>query len=445
LVYPKGIEKQVGTNSKNILLLFVYILLGLWVLYTFFKPEKSDEVVFSIGAGTKEIKFVKRLIDEFEVKNPAIKVRFNVLPAPTDQQHHYYLTTLGAKTKDIDVMRIDTIWIAEFASAGWLEPMDSYINLDQRESFIQVIEKISVFRGKLYAIPWNANIGILYYRKDLLEKYNLNPPKTWEELIDTCTKISANETVFGYLWQGKQYEGLVCNFIEFIGSNNGGIIDDAGKVIVNSVQNKIVLDFMQDLIWKYQISPPNTHSELMEESSRHLFQQGKGLFLRNWTYVWDLCQEDPSLRGKVGVTLLPKFSDSTIDSSCLQHFGTSVYGGWHLSINTYSKKKELAWQLIEFLTSNKAQKELAKNLSWAPTRSILYKDPELLRELPFLPIVETSLKNIQIRPNLPYYQWISDILQKHINKVLSNQISSDEALRNIHAKLEEIKYEFSKD
>jgi len=414
-------------NPKKTILLSVYIIVGLWTTYTFFKASKTEEVVFSIGAGTEEIRFIKTLVDKFEAENPAIKVKLNVLPAPTDQQHHYYLTTLGAKTSEIDVMRIDTIWIAEFASAGWLESLEGYVDPEDRASFISVTEKTDVFRGRLYAIPWDANIGLLYYRKDLLEKYNLDAPHTWDDLVKACLKISSGEHVYGYLWQGKQYEGLVCNFIEFIGSNDGGIIDDTGRIIVDSELNKIALDFMHDLIWEYRVSPQNTHSELMEESSRHLFQQGKGLFLRNWTYVWDLCQEDPLMKGKVGVSLLPKFPD----------------GGWHLAINACSKNKKQAWRLIEFLTSPEAQKELAMNLSWAPTRHALYNDPELIQKLPFLPIVELALKDVQIRPNLPYYQWVSDILQKHINKVLSNQTSSDAALRTMNAKLEGIKSEFT--
>ena len=422
--------------TKHTLLVLTYIMLAVWVAYAFSRTDKTDEVVFSMGGGTKEISFVKSLIEEFEARNPAIKVKLNVLPAPTDQQHHYYLTTLGAKTREIDVMRIDTIWVAEFASAGWLESLEGCINPEDRASFIPVTEKTDVFRRQLYAIPWDANIGLLYYRKDLLEKYNLDAPHTWDDLVKACLKISSGEHVYGYLWQGKQYEGLVCNFVEFIGSNNGGIIDDAGRIMVNSEQNKIALDFMHDLIWEYRISPQNTHSELIEESSRHLFQQGKGLFLRNWTYVWELCQEDPLMKGKVGVSLLPKFSDGN---------PASVYGGWHLAINAHSKKKEQAWKLIEFLTSPEAQRELAMNLSWAPTRHALYNDPELIQKLPFLPIVELALKDVQIRPNLPYYQWVSDILQKHINRVLSNQTGSQEALQTIQTKLEGIKNEFAKD
>src|SRR3972149_6524327 len=422
--------------TKHTLLVSTYIMLAVWIAYAFFRTDKTDEVVFSMGGGTKEISFVKSLIRELEARTPSIKVNLTVLPAPTDQQHHYYLTTLGAKTREIDVMRIDTIWIAEFASAGWLESLEDYINPEDRASFIPVTEKTDVFRGCLYAIPWDANIGLLYYRKDLLEKYKLDTPHTWDELVKACLTISSDEHVYGYLWQGKQYEGLVCNFIEFIGSNNGGIIDDTGRIIVNSEQNKIALDFMHDLIWEYRISPQNTHSELMEESSRHLFQQGKGLFLRNWTYVWELCLEDPLMKGKVGVSLLPKFSDG-------KH--APVYGGWHLAINARSKNKKQAWRLIEFLTSPEAQKELAMNLSWAPTRHALYNDPELIQKLPFLPIVELALKDVQIRPNLPYYQWVSDILQKHINRVLSNQTGSQEALQTIQTKLEGIKNEFAKD
>lgn len=422
--------------KKRTILLFVYSLLLLWIIHSFLRVKNANEVVFSIGAGIHEIRFLKELVNEFEVKNPDTKVRLNILPAPTDQQYHYYLTTLGSKTVDIDVMRIDTIWIAEFASARWLEPLDSFISSEQRASFIPIIERNNIFRNKLYAIPWNANIGMLYYRKDLLDKYNLNPPETWEELVDTCTKICANEPVFGYLWQGKQYEGLVCNFLECIGSNNGGIISNNGRLIVNSVQNKIALDLMHDFIWKYRISPPNTHSELMEESSRHLFQQSKGLFLRNWTYVWDLCQEDPALKGKIGVSPLPKFSHGN---------STAVYGGWHLAINAYSRNKKQAWQLVDFLTSPEVQKELAMNLSWAPTRYALYNDPELIQKLPFLPIVEMVLENVLLRPNLPYYQWISDVLQKYVNEVLSDQMGSDEALKTIHKELEGMRNEFAAD
>jgi multiple sugar transport system substrate-binding protein len=193
---------------------------------------------------------------------------------------------------------------------------------------------------------------------------------------------------------------------------------------------------MHDLIWKYKISPQNTYSELMEESSRHLFQQGKGLFLRNWTYVWDLCQEDITLKDKVGVALLPKFPDGSFASVC---------GGWHLAINANSGKKAQAWKLIEFLTSAKVQKRLAENVSWAPTRSSLYKDAELIEKLPFLPIVEQSLENIQMRPNVPYYQWISDVLQKYLSKVLSRQMEIQEALQIMQDKIERIKDDFAKE
>ncbi len=146
-------------NPKKTSVVFVYVLVGLWIAYAFLRTKKPDELVFSIGAGTEEIRFIKTLVDQFEAENPAIKVTLNALPAPTDQQHHYYLTTLGAKNKDFDVMRIDTIWIAEFASAGWLKSLENCINKEDRASFIPVTEKTNVFQCDLYAIPWNSNGG----------------------------------------------------------------------------------------------------------------------------------------------------------------------------------------------------------------------------------------------------------------------------------------------
>ncbi len=421
-------------SVKQIVFVSLYILVGSWIIYTFVRVKKAEEIVFSIGAGTEEIKLIKELIHEFEYQNPPVRVTLNILPAPTDQQHHYYLTTLGAKATDIDVVRIDTIWIAEFAAAGWLEPLGDYLPAEDATAFIPITDETNRYQGNLYAIPWNANIGLLYYRKDIVNKYNVPPPDTWEDLVDICMKATGSEAMHGYLWQGKQYEGLVCNFIEFIGSNGGEIINNDGDVVVNSFQNEKALNLMHDMIWKYRISPPNTPSELMEESSRHLFQQGKGLFLRNWTYVWDICQRDSTMRSKVGVTRLPKFSGKN---------STSVYAGWHLAMSACSKKKGLAWRLINFLTSSHAQKELALHLSWAPTRISLYKYPVLLQKLPFLEIIEESLKDIQIRPNLPYYQWISDVIQKHVNKVLSNQTNSKQALQTIQTELERIKNEFT--
>ena len=213
---------------KQVIIPCIYIFVLSWVVYTSFRTKQKGEIVFCIGAGSEEIRCIKTLVAKFEAANPTIKVALNVLPASSDQQHHYYITTLGAKNKDADVMRIDTIWVAEFASARWLEPLDAAHNRATGLFYSHHPEKNNVFRNKLYAIPWNANIGVLYYRKDLLDKYNLHPPETWEDLIAACSKISAHEPVMGYLWQGKQYEGLVCNFIEFIGSNNGGILTARG-------------------------------------------------------------------------------------------------------------------------------------------------------------------------------------------------------------------------
>ncbi len=421
-------ETRKTLKPANILLPFFYFFLALWIAYAFFRLKKENEIVFSIGGRNEEVKYIRKLLNDFEDKNRIIKVKLNVLPESVDQQHHYYRKTLRTKTTNIDVLTIDTTWTAEFASAGWLEPLGNYVNRKRGDTFIPVTNKTGFLQGDVYAVPWKADIGLLYYRKDLLDKYNLSPPDTWKALIDTSGKIMDSELIYGYLWEGKLYDELVCSFIEFIGSNNGEIIDDKGRIVVNSPQNREALDLMHDLIWKYRISPQS-----IEESPRNLFQHGKGLFLRDWTHVWNLNRRDPSMRDKLGISQLPGFPDGE---------SSPVYAGWHLAINASSARKAHARKLIDFLSSRNTQKRLALHLSWAPTRSVLYNDPGLLKRLPFLPIIKASFHNIQVRPGLPYYQEISSIIQREVNKVLSNQISSEQALQTIQTELEQIKNEF---
>lgn len=429
-------ETRKTFKPAKILLPFFYVFLAAGIAYTFLKPKKEIEVVFSIGTGAKETQLIRSILQDFENKNPTIKVKLNILPTPADRQYDYYHSTLGAKTANIDVLSIDTTWTAEFASAGWLEPLGNYISRRSRNGFIPVTNKTDFFQGTMYAIPWNADIGLLYYRKDLLGKYNLSPPDTWEKLIDTCVEIMASQPIHGYLWKGRDYDELVCNFIEFIGSNNGEIIDNKGRVVVNSSQNRAALDLMHGLIWKHRVSPSNTTSEFMEGRSRDLFHNDRSLFLRDWTYSWDLSRNDPSMRRKVGIAQLPKFPDGKPGP---------VYAGRHLAINANSIKKAEAWKLVDFLTSRHTQKKLAIYLSWAPTRNVLYRDHGLLQRLPFLPIIKASFHNIRIRPNLPYYQRMSAVIQEHVSRVLSNQISSEQALQTIQAELEHIKNEFTQD
>jgi len=189
---------------------------------------------------------------------------------------------------------MDIAWIAQFAASDYLEPLDSYLKenkLELEAFFSRVLNLADKYNGKLIALPVYVDGGPLYYRKDLLKKYGYSKaPTTGEELLNCSLRIQegerkSNPNFYGFLWQGAQYEGLICNFLEFAGSNQGGIVIADGKILLNSKENRQALQFMYDLIHKHKVSPPNTFTEMKEEEVRIFFQQGNALFERNCPYA----------------------------------------------------------------------------------------------------------------------------------------------------------------
>jgi multiple sugar transport system substrate-binding protein len=324
---------------------------------------------------------------------------------------------------------MDVIWVPEFARAGWLRDLSHLFPKGERIEFFPGPMKAVTYHNKIYAIPWYIDAGLLYYRKDLLRKYGLSPPKTWQELIRTAQYIMPKEPgLYGFIWQGKQYEGLVCNVLEYFRSNGGGVLEDT-KVVIDSDENIYSLRFMRDMIIKYRVTPYLVTTAI-EEPTRHIFGNGKALFMRNWPYAWNIFEKEGSpVKGKVGVTLLPSF---------LEGMSASTLGGWQLGINKYSKHPETAEKLIKFLTSPEAQKTLALTLGYKPTRKSLYKDKDLLREQPFIASLYEVFMKAKPRPVSPYYMMITQVMQPEFSAALSGIKTPEEALRSAREQIEHI-------
>src|SRR5690606_30420613 len=152
------------------------------------------------------------LVRDYEARHPGVRVRTETLPSSSDEQHLYYVINLRAGARDFDVFALDVIWVAEFARAGWLADLTALLSAAEQRAFFDGPMQAARYGGRLYAIPWFMDAGLLYYRKDLLAKHGYAPPRTWEQLARAARAISAREPgVYGFVWQGKQYEGLVCN------------------------------------------------------------------------------------------------------------------------------------------------------------------------------------------------------------------------------------------
>ncbi len=413
-----------------------YTSLAIGAFLVFGCNPETARLTFAVGGASNEIEFWEKIIGEF-TDSTGIEVIVLRQPTDTEQRRQGLVIPLRSRQRDPDIFLMDVIWVGQFVAADWLESLDSVAmasDIDLGNFFEPIIDQVDTYHDRLYALPVYNDCGLLYYRKDLLEKYGFGAPTTWQELIESAVSIQKKERVknpyfYGFVWQGAQYEGLICNFLEFAVSNNGGIIDSGGSMIVHTAQNIEATKLMYDFIDEYGISPPNTYTEMKEEETRLTFERGNALYERNWPYAWGLHNgEESPVRGKVAVTVLPRANDG-------QH--ASTLGGWHIGISRFSDRKTEASMLLKFVLSYETQKNLALMLGWNPGRSDLYEDEDINVSVPHLNILKKSFENAAARPTTPFYTQISDVLQKHLSAVLSGESSPDEALLNAQHEIKE--------
>jgi multiple sugar transport system substrate-binding protein len=375
---------------------------------------------------------LRALLDQFRRGHPSIDVREEILPASSDQQHLFYVTNLEAQADDFDVFALDIIWTPEFRRAGWLHNLTPYLEPEDLAHFLPAAIQAAVHNGQIYALPWFTDVGVLYYRRDLLEAYTLPLPRTFTELTAIARQIlqrTGDPRLTGFVWQGKQYEGLICVALEFMRAYGGGIMDEQGQSLLTQPATAVGLQTLRDMIAKDRISTPFV-TTTDEEMARHIFTRGEAVFMRNWPYAWALLNaEDSPVRGRVGVTAVPGGP---------HHAGVPTLGGWHLGVNRFSKHPQLAWELIAFLTSEEAQRKLAVAGGLKPTRVSVYHDPQAQQEDPSLSLFFPFVQAARPRPVTPFYLMLSQVLQGEISAAVTGIKPTDLALRDAERQLQRI-------
>lgn len=387
--------------------------------------SKSEEVVtITYARGKDTTPGTQKMLEAFENKYPNIKVNYQEMPSQSDQQHNAFATALSAGDDSVDVYRLDIIWPSEFASAGWILPLDDYFSEEEREKFLQGPIQGCTYNGSIYAVPLYTDAGVLYYRKDLIP----NPPETWDELYSIGKKLMDEGKVeYGFVFQANQYEGLVCNVLEYIHSNGGKVIDGS-NVVLNSENAIEALNIFKKML---DIAPEGV-TTYIENDGGVMFQEGKVAFMRNWPTWWsNLNSDESAVKGKVGVAPIPKGPNG--DAT-----GKATLGGWNLAINKNSKNKDAAWTFIEFMTGEEAQKIQAIEGGNLPVRQNLYKDADVIKANPHFESMYDVLVNALPRPVSPFYPKISESIQINTHKFLMGEIDAKTAVENMAKEIQEI-------
>ncbi|HEX7337733.1 MAG TPA: ABC transporter substrate-binding protein [Gemmatimonadales bacterium] len=382
-------------------------------------------VTFPISALGAEGEVLERQLSRFMAANPGIKVVQRITPDAADQKHQLYVQWLNAGASDPDILQLDVIWTPEFAAAGWILPLNQF-GPDTAAFFPSTIVA-NQWQDSLYALPWFIDVGMLYWRTDLMA----SAPVTYAELTRESQRAQrARRLRYGYVWQGARYEGLVVNFLEYLGAHGGRILD-RGQVVVNSAEGLRALSEMRDEIYRHGVVPSSVLT-WHEEESRFAFQNGEAAFMRNWPYPVPLMQDSAESRvaGKFSVAPLPAGPGGR---------PTSAIGGAQLAINRRTEHPEAAWAVINYLTQPEQMRERARVVGQFPTRPGVYDDPELASGLAIPPATVRRIIEYAVpRPVTPVYTQLSEILQIHLHRALTRQAEPAAALGRAQAEMQRV-------
>jgi multiple sugar transport system substrate-binding protein len=364
------------------------------------------------------------LIQEFEKAYPKIHVSLQSAPTDTDTNRASLITTISGGAKTPDVYMGDVIWPAQFGKAGLAVPLSKYLPKSYWNTFASGLVSGATYNGQVYGAPFFEDQGFLYYRKDLLAKEHLAVPKTWQQLESEAAELKNKGLVkYGYVWQGASYEGLTCNFMEYLGSAGGTALNSGNtKATLNSAAGTQAATFMRSLITSG--ASPSAVTTFQEAQAMSAFATGQAAFLRNWDYGWSYAQtasSPSSVVGKVGVSPLPSFSGQPSP-------GTSNIGGWNLYINPHSKNIAADLTFIKWMTGTEAQTTLATQFSEIPTVQSVRTSPSVVSKNPVLATVPKT-RLIPRPAGTPQYAKVSQAIYTNINSMLSGSTTPSAALK----------------
>ena len=395
----------------------------------------AAEVAISCGAVGQEMELCKTGAEAW-AKKTGNTVKVVSTPNDTNERLALYQQLLSAGAADVDVFQIDVIWPGILGN-NFID-LAPYTKGAEKNHFKAIVDNNTV-GGKLVAMPWFTDAGVLYYRKDLLEKYGVTAPTTWQELTDAATKIqdgerkAGNDKFWGYVFQGKAYEGLTCDALEWVDSFGGGaIVDPEGKITISNEKAAAALDLAAS--WIGKIAPEGALN-YGEEEARGVFQSGNSAFMRNWPYAWSLGNgADSPIKDKIGVVALPK---GGADGK-----NTGALGGWQLAVSKYSKNADAAADLVVYLTSPEEQKRRAITGSYNPTIAALYDDADVLKAVPFFGSLKATFTSAVARPSKatgPKYNEVSNAFWNAVHNVLAGKAKGADALSDLDGELANIK------
>lgn len=389
----------------------------------------SGNLIFSMGPDDPN-KTITKLIDKFNKQNKGeFQVTYREMPADTGQYFDKLRTEFQAGGGDIDVIGADVIWPIQFAAQGWLQDLSDNFPESEQQKFLQAPLEASIYEDGIFAVPWFTDAGLLYYRQDLLD----TPPKTWEEFKEMALTVSQEAGIpNGFAFQGSNYEGGVCNALEYIRTHGGDVLENvtSGPVIIDSPESVAGLETYRSMV--ADGVAPEAVVNYTETESVPVFGDGESVFLREWPGTYgDIQGGAYKLKGEqVGVAPIPVAPGNE---------SFSTLGGWNMAINAATDMPDEAWEFVQFMTNEENLKYRAIEGGYIPGRSSLLNDPEVDEANPIVGLAkEILLDNATSRPVTQFYGDMSLEMAEQFNAALKGDVSPQQAVKTLQESLSSI-------
>ena len=392
--------------------------------------QQTNLRVFSGGTNQRP-DLMRKLFDQYQAKNPNVKIEIETGGATSELQRQYLSTVLNAKDAAIDIYLIDIVNPAQYYGAGWLEPLDAYMGkpADVMKPYLPVYATSNVVDGKIAAMPAFADAMFMYYRKDLLDKHGVKEPKTWDELTVAAAKIQkaeGNPNLQGLSIQGAPIEGTVCTFLLPYWSQGKDFNDASGKMTLDkAAATKGMAQWLSMVdagVIKKNVAEVKTPDTVNE------FKAGQVVFGISWGFAWDRFKDDKdsAVQGKVGVMPLPAMAGGK-SATCV--------GGWQWAVSAFSKNKPASASLVKFLSSPEASKFLAIEGSLLSTYQSIYTDADVVKAVPWFKDAASVVIAGKSRPMSKDYGQVSDTIRTTTSAVLARTKTPAEGVAEIESRL----------
>ncbi len=373
----------------------------------------GEPVTIKFAAQADPTPATQAVVDAFNASQSDYKVEWVDMTNDSGAMREQLTTSLKAGSSDYDVISMDVVWAGEFAASGYIQPLDMMLE----DAGLNVADynagsmASGNYNGKQYVLPFFPDLGLLYFRTDIVSKDDADKlvagKYIWDDLLAMAEKYAGQGgTTTGIVFQSSLYEGLVCNANEF--TSNWKDIKGGLETMKKFTTSKAV---------------PENILNYTEGETANSFIKGESVFARNWPYMWGSIKSDGTIKNdQVAVAPLP---------------GGSTVGGWILGINKNSKNPEGAFAFMKFLNSEEGQVIMSEKGGYLPGLNKMLTDERILKADERLSMVgfQNALKTTIARPVSAEYSKVSDALQQAIYPYLSGSAELDATVTAVEAAL----------